>query len=102
MRFAERGFRAAFDALPDDEHRRVRAFVTTHLADVARPIPAQEISDEMKLPVDRVKDILARLERRKAFLVCNQRGDVTWVYPLTVDPTPHQVRIDDGPELWAA
>jgi hypothetical protein len=49
-----------------------------------------------------VKGILDELERNLFFLVRNAQGAVSWAYPVTVEPTPHQLRFHSGERLYAA
>ena len=54
------------------------------------------------MPEELVTEILDGLEKHMTFLFRNDRGEVTWAYPVTVDETPHQVTFSTGEQLYAA
>ncbi len=60
------------------------------------------IAEELKLSLDRTNAILDELEKNLFFLVRNERGAVTWSFPVTVDPTPHHLTFNTGEQLYAA
>ena len=85
-----------------DEHHRVRYFVVRELPLAGKPIAPEEISAALHMPLARVEAILEELERQLFFLVRSQQGAVVWAYPVTVEPTPHQMRFSSGEWLYAA
>ena len=85
-----------------DEHRRVHHDVVRELPRRGHPLAPEEIAAASELPLDRVVAILAELERRMTFLVRDDRGAVTWAYPVTVAETPHHVTFETGERLDAA
>ncbi len=85
-----------------DEHHRVRNFVVRELPRTGSPLTPEFIAKSLKLSIARVKVILNELEMHKTFLFRNERGAVTWAYPVTVDPTPHRVRFGTGESPYAA
>ena len=86
----------------DDEHRRVHHFVVKKLPGPARPMPPDFIAESLKLDGRRVIQILDELERRLIFLFRPGGRDVVWAYPITVEPTPHNLAFSSGERLWAA
>ncbi len=84
------------------DHRRVHHFVARELPRLGAPIPPQVIADGLHLTESSVIVIVAELEERKGFLVTDDHGAVVWVFPLTVEPTPHRVRFRSGETLYAA
>jgi hypothetical protein len=84
------------------EHHLVRYFVVRELPRVGAPIEPQLISQELGLNVDQVLSILDDLERNLFFLVRNERGSVSWAYPVTVDRTPHRLTFSTGERLYGA
>ena len=84
-----------------EEHHRVRDFVVTELPRAGAPLPPESIAEELALAVPRVKSILDELEGRLTFLFRNERGAVTWAYPVTVDETPHRARFSSGEEAYS-
>jgi hypothetical protein len=85
-----------------DAHHLVRNFVVKELAVRQQPIEPKFISEILKLPLDRVKNILNELEKSLFFLVRNEHGAVTWAYPITVETTPHRLSFKSGEQLYAA
>jgi hypothetical protein len=78
-------------AFMSEEHHLVRRFVVTQIARRVKPVTAAQITRQLKLPQDRVQQILGELESRLFFLARNSEGAVSWAYPFTVDHTPHTV-----------
>jgi hypothetical protein len=78
------------------EHHAVRNFVVKTLPEVQRPLPVDEIAAKLRLPRSRVQEIVEELERHLFFLVRNAAGDVAWAFPVTADPTPHQMECNRG------
>ena len=85
-----------------DLHHQIRYFVVKELADRQKPIEPGLISDELHVPLERVKAILEDLESRLFFLVRNEQGAVAWAYPVTVEVTPHRLVFSSGERLYAA
>ena len=83
-------------------HHRVRYWVVQELSRRGTPIPPQTIAAELSLPLDRVLTILEELERHLFFLVRDLDGAVTWAFPITVEPTPHQLKFSTGEKVYAA
>ena len=85
------------------EHHRVRNFAVTELPrSGGKPLSAQTISARLSLPLTQVVAILEDLQRHLFFLVLNAAGEVSWAYPVTSEPTPHQLRFSSGERTYAA
>ncbi len=84
------------------EHRRVHHFVVRELPTLAEPMSPQYVAAALQLDEQRVIEILDELERRLIFLYRPGGRDVVWAYPVTVEPTPHQLAFSSGERLWAA
>ena len=86
-----------------EDHRRIRNFVVSELPrNNGKPLRAEAISGRLMLPLERVVEILAELQKRLFFLVLNDAGEVSWAFPVTIDRTPHQVRFSSGERIFAA
>ena len=85
-----------------DAHHQIRYFVVKELAYLQKPIQPEWISEKLDLPLERVQMILDELEQKLFFLVRNEEGAVAWAYPVTVEPTPHQLKFTSGEQLYAA
>jgi hypothetical protein len=84
------------------EHHLVRDFVVTEIPRRAASLPVEYIAEKLGLPVGRARAIVDELERGKVFLFRNERGEVTWAYPVTAEPTPHHVTFSTGEQIYAA
>jgi len=84
------------------DHHRVRNFAVLELPRAGRPLSPEYIAQELALPLDRVVPILDELEANMAFLFRNEKGEVTWAYPVTVDRTPHRLSFSTGEQVQAA
>jgi hypothetical protein len=84
------------------QHHLVRYFVVRSLPRIGRPIPPELIAEKLMLPLPRVNAILAELEERLFFLVRDERGHVSWAYPVTADKTPHRLTFSSGEQIYAA
>ncbi len=83
-------------------HRRVRYWVVQELPRTSAPIPPVTIAQALDLPLTQVTTILDDLERHLFFLVRNLQGAVSWAFPVTVEPTPHELKFDTGERVYAA
>ncbi len=84
------------------EHHLVRDFAVRELPRFGKPMPPEYFERILNLPLARVITILEDLERHMTFLFRNEEGAVTWAYPVTVEHTPHQVKLSTGEQVHAA
>lgn len=80
----------------------VHHFAVKELPYAGKPLSPDVISKRMGIPVDQITDILDDLEKRMTFLFRNNKGAVTWAYPVTVEKTPHKITFSTGEQLYAA
>ena len=86
-----------------DDHHRVRNVVVRELPrNQGKALSAEEISRKLNLPLDRVVPILEELQTNLFFLVLNERGEVSWAFPVTSDWTPHRLSFNSGESVFAA
>jgi hypothetical protein len=83
-------------------HHRVRYFVVKEIIRLGRPLSPVYIAEKLGLPQHQVATILEELERHLFFLTRNDSGAVAWAYPVTAEPTPHQVVFSSGERVFAA
>jgi hypothetical protein len=83
------------------DHHRVRDFAVLELARTGVPLSPDAIEAALDLSAERVRGILDDLEKHLTFLFRNERGEVTWAYPVTVDETPHHARFSSGEEAYS-
>ena len=88
-------------AFMSTDHHRVRDFTVLELARTGVPLSPESIGTALDLSAERVRVILDDLERHLTFLFRNDRGEVTWAYPVTVDETPHHARFSSGEEAYS-
>ncbi len=84
------------------DHHKVRDFVVREMPRIAKPIPPETIAERLHLELPRVISILDELEKNMTFLYRNAQGEVTWAYPVTVEPTPHRIAFSTGEQIYAA
>lgn len=85
-----------------EAHHRVRYFVVSELPRVGQPLEPEFIAESLTLPLGQTQSILDELEKNLFFLVRNEAGAVAWAFPVTAEPTPHQLTFDSGETLYAA
>jgi hypothetical protein len=85
-----------------EAHHRVRNYVVTEMPKAGASLSPERIAEALTLPLDQVIRILDDLEQHMTFLFRGQGRDVTWAYPVTVDPTPHHVTFSTGERIHAA
>lgn len=83
-------------------HHRVRNYIVRTLPIFGKPIPPESISSDLNLSIQNVKNTLRDLELNLFFLNRNMKDEVCWAYPVTVEPTPHQLTFDTGSLCFAA
>jgi hypothetical protein len=84
-----------------EDHHRVHDFVVTELPRAGAPVPPESIAEALGLAVTLVRSVLDELEEHLTFLFRDERGAVTWAYPVTVDETPHQASFSTGEEAYS-
>jgi hypothetical protein len=84
------------------EHHLIRNFAVRELPRVGKPLTPEFIARELGLAEPNVVSILDDLEAHMTFLFRNERGAVTWAYPVTVDQTPHRITFSTGERVNAA
>lgn len=84
------------------DHHLLRNFAVRELPRRGSPMPPEFISEKLGLPLERVISIIEELEKHLTFLYRNEKGEIVWAYPVTVDKTPHQAIFSTGEELHAA
>jgi hypothetical protein len=84
------------------EHRLVHHYVVRELPRHGRPIPPDLVAQELALAPGRASEILEDLEKHLTFVYRDDKGQVVWAYPVTVEKTPHSLTFDSGEQLYAA
>ena len=89
-------------AFMTEEHHRVRYFVVRELPRAGTVLTPEFVAGALNMAENRVRQILADLERELFFLWRDEAGAVAWAYPVTVDRTPHVVRFSSGERSYGA
>ena len=85
-----------------DDHHLVRKYVVGELPGFGKPVPPVLISEELNISLSKTIEILDDLERNLFFLVRNEKGEVSWAFPVTIDETPHRLTFSTGEKINAA
>lgn len=86
-----------------EDHRSIRNFVVSELPrNEGKPLTPEAIASSLTIPLERVVEILAELQKRLFFLALNEAGEVSWAFPVTTDRTPHRLHFSSGERLFAA
>ncbi|HWC96958.1 MAG TPA: hypothetical protein VG456_09420 [Candidatus Sulfopaludibacter sp.] len=84
-------------------HHTVRNFVVRELPrNGGKPLRAEQIGIATNLDLPVVTGLLDDLEKNLFFLVRNSAGAVSWAFPITSDPTPHQLTFSTGERIFGA
>ena len=100
MRAGARKSRAGLRFMTEDHHR-IRDYVVLQLAPAGVPLAAETIAEELDLDLARVRSILDELEAHMTFLFRNERDEVTWAYPVTLEETPHRAHLSTGEDAFS-
>jgi hypothetical protein len=100
MRASARRTRAGLGFM-SEEHHRVRDYAVRELARAGAPLTADTIAQALSLDPARVRTILDELEAHLTFLFRNERGEVTWAYPVTLEATPHPAHLSTGEDAFS-
>jgi hypothetical protein len=84
------------------EQRSVHHFAVRELPRFSAPVSPEQVAGELGLTLERVTEVLEDLEKRLTFLCRNEKGEVIWAYPVTVEKTPHSITFGSGERLYAA
>ena len=95
------GARAKAELLSEEE-RQVHYFVVKKMAVAKEPITAELVSEELGIEVNRVEEIIDKLEGMKTFLYRSNSKGITWAYPLSLDNTGHEISASTGERFFAA
>jgi hypothetical protein len=95
------GARAKAELLSEEE-RQVHYFVVKKMAVAKEPITAELVSEELGIEVNRVEEIIDKLEGLKTFLYRSDGKGINWAYPLSFENTGHKMTASTGERFFAA
>lgn len=85
-----------------EEERSVHHFIVMKMAVVKDPITAELIADELGMQIDRVSDIINKLENLKTFVYRSDGHRINWAYPLSLENTGFRMTASSGEQFFAA
>jgi len=100
-RKGEKGAKANADSLSKEE-RRAHHFIVMKMAVVKDSITAELIANELRIPKDRVHEIINKLENLKTFIYRDDGKGINWAYPLSLENTGFRMTASSGEQFFAA
>ena len=97
----EKSAKANADRLSKEE-RRVHHFIVMKMAVVKDPITAEVIANELRMPNDKVNEIINKLENLKTFIFRSDGKGINWAYPLSLENTGFRMTASSGEQFFAA
>ena len=85
-----------------DEERKVHYFVVTTMTDTSEPVSSEYIAEKLDMPLDRVRDIVDKLEEMKVFFYKYNSQGINWAYPVTAEDSGHKMTFSAGAQVNAA
>jgi len=100
-RKGEKGAKANADSLSKEE-RRAHHFIVMKMAVVKDSITAELIANELRIPKDRVHEIINKLGNLKTFIYRDDGKGINWAYPLSLENTGFRMTASSGEQFFAA
>ncbi|MGD9234465.1 MAG: hypothetical protein PVH67_11470 [Desulfobacterales bacterium] len=97
----EKGVKANAACLSEEE-RKVHHFIVMKMAVVKDPITAELIAGELGMLIDRVIEIIDKLESLKTFIYRDDGKGINWAYPLSLENTGFRMTASSGEQFFAA
>lgn len=85
-----------------EEERKVHHFIVMKMAVVKDPITAELIAGELGMLIDRVIEIIDKLESLKTFIYRDDGKGINWAYPLSLENTGFRMTASSGEQFFAA
>lgn len=90
-------------AFMTSDHHRVRNAAVRELPrNGGRPLDIDALARTLALASRTAHGIVEELERNLFFLVRRGRRHISWAFPVTVERTPHALRLDSGERVFGA
>jgi hypothetical protein len=84
------------------EERKVHRFVVMTMTETSEPVTSEHIAEKLDMPLDRVKQVVDKLEGMKVFFYRYNSQGINWAYPVTAENVVHKVTFSTGEECRAA
>jgi hypothetical protein len=88
--------------LLSDQEQCVHYYIVEQMAVAREPIRAKSVSTALGIPVEKVVQMIDKLEGLKTFLFRSDGKTVDWAYPLSLQNTGHELISLKGERLFAA
>ena len=85
-----------------EEERKIQHFVVMTMTDTNEPVTAEHIAEKLDMPLDRVKEIVDKLEKMKVFFYRYDSEGINWAYPVTSESRPFKMTFSTGEQFTAA
>ncbi len=84
------------------EERKAHHFIVKQMAIAKESITAEFIGEKLTISLNRVKDIVEKLEAMKTFCYRSDSQGINWAYPLSFENTGHRMTVSTGEQFFAA
>ncbi|MFC1488666.1 hypothetical protein ACFL6B_02340 [Thermodesulfobacteriota bacterium] len=84
------------------EERKVHHFIVKQMAIAKESITTEFIGEKLNISLNRVKDIVDKLEAMKTFCYRFDSQGINWAYPLSLENTGHKITVSTGEQFFAA
>ena len=85
-----------------DEESKVHRFVVMTMTDTNEPVTSEYIAEKLDMPLDRVRDIVDKLEEMKVFFYRYNSQGINWAYPVTAENGVYKMTFSTGKQFNAA
>jgi len=95
------GAKTKADLLTQEE-RKAHHFIVKQMAIAKEPITIEFIGEKLNMSLNRVKEIVEKLEAMKTFCYRYDSPGINWAYPLSLENTGHKMTAGTGEQFFAA
>ncbi|MBW1899420.1 MAG: hypothetical protein JRE14_11085 [Deltaproteobacteria bacterium] len=88
--------------LLSDQEQCVHYYIVEQMVVAREPIRAKSVSTALGIPVEKIVQMIDKLEDLKTFLFRSDGKTVDWAYPLSLQNTGHELRSLKGERFFAA
>ncbi len=85
-----------------DKVLKVHHFVVMTMTETNEPVTLEYIAENLDMPLDRVKDIVDKLEEMKVFFYRYNSQGINWAYPVTAENSIYKMAFSTGEQCYAA
>ena len=85
-----------------DEERMVHRFVVNTITDTNQDVSLEKIASNLDIPLERIKEIVEKLEDLKVFFYRYKSQEINWAYPVTTESSEYKLNFSSGESCTAA